>query len=128
MLSLRILNAIMAQPEDLPDTVGFVNRPIRTGAIDFKDVDFIYPGTEAEVLKGLTFSVKPGERVGIIGRIGSGKTTLGRLLGRLFLPTAGELLIDGIDVRQYHPAEMRTAVASLARRAICSPGRSRKTC
>ena len=72
--------------------------------------DFVYPGTEAKVLKGLTFHVSAGERVGIIGRIGSGKTTIGRLLGRLYLPTAGELLIDGIDVRQYHPAEIRKAV------------------
>ena len=100
----------MSQPEDLPNTVGFVNRPIRNGVIDFKDVTFVYPGTEAKVLKGLTFRVAAGERVGIIGRIGSGKTTIGRLLGRLYLPTAGELLIDGIDVRQYHPAEIRTAV------------------
>jgi ATP-binding cassette subfamily C protein LapB len=66
------------------------------------------------VLSGLNFSVKPGERIGVIGRIGSGKTTLGRLIGRLFLPTSGELLIDGIDVRQYHPSEVRAAVGIVA--------------
>jgi ATP-binding cassette, subfamily C, bacterial LapB len=110
MLSLRILNSIMDQPEDLPNTVGFVNRPIRNGSVEFKDVTFVYPGTEAKVLKGLSLRITPGERVGIIGRIGSGKTTIGRLLGRLYLPSTGELLIDGIDVRQYHPAEIRSAV------------------
>lgn len=110
LLSLRILNAIMAQPEDLPNTVGFVNRSIRNGAVDFKGVTFAYPDTEAKVLNGLSFRIAAGERVGIIGRIGSGKTTIGRLLCRLYLPTSGELLIDGIDVRQYHPAEIRTAV------------------
>ena len=114
MLSLRVLNSIMAQPEDRPDTVGFVNRPIRTGAMTFKNVGFTYPGTETEVLSGLNFSVKPGERIGVIGRIGSGKTTLGRLIGRLFLPTSGEFLIDGIDVRQYHPSEVRAAVGIVA--------------
>jgi len=114
MLSLRVLNSIMAQPEDRPDTVGFVNRPIRTGAMTFKNVGFTYPGTETEVLSGLTFSVNPGERIGVIGRIGSGKTTLGRLIGRLYLPTAGEFLIDGIDVRQYHPSEVRSAVGIVA--------------
>lgn len=114
LLSLRIVNGIMAQPEDRPETVGFVNRPIRTGALSFRNVGFVYPGTENEVLTGLTFSVKPGERVGIIGRIGSGKTTLGRLIGRLFLPTSGELYLDGIDVRQYHPSEVRTAVGVVA--------------
>ncbi|MBU0584820.1 MAG: type I secretion system permease/ATPase [Alphaproteobacteria bacterium] len=114
MLSLRVLNSIMAQPEDRPDTVGFVNRPIRTGAIGFRNVGFAYPETDNDVLTGLTFSISPGERVGVIGRIGSGKTTLGRLLGRLFLPTSGEILIDGIDIRQYHPSEVRSAVGIVA--------------
>ncbi|RVB75837.1 MULTISPECIES: type I secretion system permease/ATPase [unclassified Mesorhizobium] len=114
LLSLRIINSIMAQPEDRPDTVGFVNRPIRNGAMVFRNVGFVYPGSENEVLTGLNFSVKPGERIGIIGRIGSGKTTMGRLIGRLFLPTSGELLLDGIDIRQYHPSEVRAAVGIVA--------------
>jgi len=114
MLSLRMVNSIMAQPEDRPDTVGFVNRPIRSGAMAFRNVGFVYPGSENEVLTGLNFSVKPGERIGIIGRIGSGKTTMGRLIGRLFVPTSGELLLDGIDIRQYHPSEVRAAVGIVA--------------
>ncbi|TPM48521.1 type I secretion system permease/ATPase [Mesorhizobium sp. B2-2-3] len=114
MLSLRMVNSIMAQPEDRPDTVGFVNRPIRNGAMVFRNVGFTYPGSENEVLTGLNFSVKPGERIGIIGRIGSGKTTMGRLIGRLFLPSSGELLLDGIDIRQYHPSEIRAAVGIVA--------------
>jgi len=114
MLSLRVLNSIMQQPEDRPDTVGFVNRPIRVGALTLRNVGFVYPGTEAEVLTGVNLSINPGERIGIIGRIGSGKTTFGRLVGRLFLPTSGELLLDGIDVRQYHPSEVRAAVGIVA--------------
>ncbi|WP_095084457.1 type I secretion system permease/ATPase [Mesorhizobium sophorae] len=114
MLSLRMVNSIMEQPEDRPDTVGFVNRPIRNGAMAFRNVGFVYPGAENEVLTGLNFTVKPGERIGIIGRIGSGKTTMGRLVGRLFLPTSGELLLDGIDIRQYHPSEVRAAVGIVA--------------
>ena len=114
MLSLKVINGIMAQPEDRPDTVGFVNRPIRNGALVFRNVGFVYPGSDAEVLNGLSFNIRQGERVGIIGRIGSGKTTLGRLVGRLFLPTSGELLFDGIDVRQYHPSEVRAAVGVVA--------------
>ncbi|PWK76754.1 type I secretion system permease/ATPase [Aminobacter sp. AP02] len=114
MLSLRVINSIMEQPEDRPDTVGFVNRPIRAGALTFRNVGFAYPGTETEVLTGVNLSINPGERVGIIGRIGSGKTTFGRLVGRLFLPTTGELLLDGIDVRQYHPSEVRAAVGIVA--------------
>ena len=118
----------MSQPEDLPDTVGFVNRPIRNGVIDFKDRDVrLSREPRRKVLKGLTFHVAAGERVGIIGRIGSGKTTIGRLLGRLYLPTAGELLIDGIDVGNTIRPRYERQSASPARRVICSPVRSRRT-
>ncbi|MGB3877115.1 MAG: type I secretion system permease/ATPase [Shinella zoogloeoides] len=111
MLSLRILNSIMEMPEDLPSATGFVNRDIAKGGFAFNQVEFSYPGSDQKVLNGLTFTVRPGERVGVIGRIGSGKTTIGRLLGALYPPTGGSLMIDGIDIRQYHPAVVRTAVA-----------------
>lgn len=111
ILSLRILNSVMAQPEDLPSATGFVNRDIGAGSFAFREVEFTYPGSDQKVLNGLSFSVSPGERVGIIGRIGSGKTTIGRLLGALYPPGSGSLMIDGIDVRQYHPAVIRSAVA-----------------
>lgn len=111
LLSLRILNQIMEQPEDTPRTAGFVNRQVTHGGFVFRDVEFVYPGSEQKVLNGLNLAVRPGERVGIIGKIGSGKTTIGRLLAGLYPPTAGTLQIDGIDIRQYHPAEVRAAVA-----------------
>ncbi|MGB3900977.1 MAG: type I secretion system permease/ATPase [Mesorhizobium sp.] len=111
ILSLRILNSVMSQPEDLPSATGFVNRDIGAGSFAFRDVDFAYPGSDQKVLASLSFSVNAGERVGIIGRIGSGKTTIGRLLGALYPPSGGSLMIDGIDVRQYHPAVVRSAVA-----------------
>lgn len=111
ILSLRILNSVMALPEDLPSGTGFVNRDIGAGSFAFQGVDFAYPGSDQKVLNGLSFAVRPGERVGVIGRIGSGKTTIGRLLGVLYPVGSGSLMIDGIDVRQYHPAVVRTAVA-----------------
>lgn len=110
-MSLRILDKIMEQPDDRPSTAGFVNRQIHTGAFSFENVSFQYPGSDFPVINGLSFSVKPGEKVGIIGRIGSGKTTIGRLLDGLYLPTSGRVLIDGVDIRQYHMAEVRAAVA-----------------
>ncbi|MFC5069433.1 type I secretion system permease/ATPase [Flaviflagellibacter deserti] len=111
VLSLQILNSIMSQPEDRPDSTGFVNREIYAGDFSFQLVDFAYPGTDYKVLNGFNLTVKAGERVGIIGKIGSGKTTVGRLLGGLYAPGAGSLLIDGVDVRQYHPAVVRSAVS-----------------
>lgn len=111
MTSLKILNTIMEQPEDRPSTVGFVNREIKRGGFSFQNVSFQYPGSDYKVINQLSLTVAPGERVGIIGRIGSGKTTLGRLLDGLFLPSDGRLLIDGVDIRQYHMSEVRSAVA-----------------
>lgn len=110
-LSLRILDGIMKQPDDRPQTAGFVNRQIRDGSIALQNVGFAYPGTDHKVINDLSFSVRPGERIGIIGRIGSGKTTVGRLLGGLYRPSEGSILIDGVDIRQYHPSEVRAAVA-----------------
>lgn len=110
-MSLKILDGIMNLPEDRPQTVGFVNRQVRSGGLAFHNVGFAYPQTDHMVLNGLSLSIRAGERVGIIGRIGSGKTTVGRLLAGLYPPTEGRITLDGIDIRQYHPAEVRTAVA-----------------
>ncbi|WP_048648188.1 type I secretion system permease/ATPase [Nitratireductor soli] len=110
LLSLRILDAIMQQPEDRPESSGFVNRDIRSGSIAFRSVAFTYPGADSPALSGFNLTVQAGERVGIIGRIGSGKTTIGRLLAGLYPPTDGSLLLDGVDVRQYHPSVVRSAV------------------
>jgi ATP-binding cassette, subfamily C, bacterial LapB len=117
LLSLRILNAVMEQPEDRPDAAGFVNREVLGGGFSLQQVSFAYPETDLKVLNGMSFAVKPGERVGIIGKIGSGKTTLGRLLGGLYQPSEGHLLIDGVDVRQYHPAVVRAAVSVVSQSA-----------
>ncbi|MBB4274403.1 type I secretion system permease/ATPase [Rhizobium mongolense] len=110
-MSLRILDKIMEQPDDRPSTVGFVNRQIKRGGFSFQNVSFQYPGSDYPVINALSFNVRPGEKIGIIGRIGSGKTTLGRLLDGLFCPSSGRVLIDGVDIRQYHMAEVRAAVA-----------------
>ncbi|PTM91469.1 type I secretion system permease/ATPase [Mycoplana dimorpha] len=110
-MSLRILNKVMEQPDDRPNTVGFVNRQIRQGSFSFQNVSFCYPGSDHPVINELSFSAAPGEKIGIIGRIGSGKTTVGRLLDGLYAPTVGRILIDGVDLRQYHVAEVRGAVA-----------------
>lgn len=110
MLSLRILDTIMSQPEDRPQSAGFVNREIRSGSVAFKSVSFSYPGADSLALNDFTLSIEAGEKVGIIGRVGSGKTTVGRLIAGLYPPTDGNLLIDGVDIRQYHPAIVRSAV------------------
>lgn len=78
-----------------------VPRPIRQG-IEFRNVSFAYPGTTRLVLKNFNFHLHPGERVALIGENGQGKTTIVKLITRLYDPTEGEIFVDGIDLRDYN--------------------------
>ncbi|WP_395821097.1 type I secretion system permease/ATPase [Devosia sp.] len=104
------LDTIMRLPDERTVRKSFVTRAISAGNIDFRKVRFAYPGTDHYVLDQVSFSIKAGEKVGIIGRIGSGKTTLGRLLVNFYDAQEGEILIDGVSIRQYHPSELRRQV------------------
>ncbi|HSD38723.1 MAG TPA: type I secretion system permease/ATPase [Rhodocyclaceae bacterium] len=104
------LESQMKMPIERPADAPFVHRPQFEGDIEFKDVAFAYPGREQKVLRKVSFRIKAGEKVGIIGRIGSGKTTLEKLILGLYQPTEGSVLIDGVDARQIDPAELRRAI------------------
>ncbi|UJQ95778.1 type I secretion system permease/ATPase [Mariluticola halotolerans] len=104
------LDEIMQLPDERTVRSNFVTREISAGNIDFQKVRFAYPGIEHYVLDQISFSIKAGEKVGIIGRIGSGKTTLGRLMVNFYEASEGEILIDGVAIKQYHPAELRRQV------------------
>lgn len=106
----RVLGQVMALPDERTKVKNFVNRKIQAGRIDFSKVRFAYPGAKQFVLDQVSFSVAPGEKVGIVGRIGSGKTTIGRLLVGFYEPDEGEILVDGVAIGQYHPAHLRTQV------------------
>ena len=108
--SLTTVDNHMALPVERPEGASFVHRPAFKGDIEFKDVSFSYPGRDQAVLKKVSFRLKAGEKVGIIGRIGSGKTTIEKLVLGLYPPTEGAVLIDGIDARQIDPAELRRAI------------------
>lgn len=108
--ALTTLNQMMANPVERPDDANFVSRSHLRGEIEFKDVSFAYPGQDYEALRGITFHVHQGEHVGILGRVGSGKTTLQKLLLGLYQPTNGAIRIDGVDIRQLDPAELRRNV------------------
>jgi ATP-binding cassette subfamily B protein len=75
-------------------------RPIEQG-IEFRDVTFSYPGSDRPILRNLNLFLKPDERIALIGENGEGKTTIVKLLTRLYDPTAGQILLDGIDLREY---------------------------
>lgn len=117
LISLRHLNKIMEMPSERPITKHFLSQPIGDCRVQFQNVTFSYPGAGMPALNGLNLTINPGERVGIIGKIGSGKTTIGRLLIKLYEPQEGAVLIDGIDMRQFHPHEIRGAIGLLGQDA-----------
>ncbi len=110
LMALRAIDQVMALERERPRDKVFVAREIADGRIEFQNVSFVYPASTAKALDGVSFSVRPGEKVAIIGRIGSGKTTVGRLLVSFYEPTEGAILVDGVDVRQYDPADLRAGV------------------
>ncbi len=87
------------KPRPLPEA-------IRHGLV-FEDVSFSYPGKSTEVLRGVSFTLRPGQKLALVGENGSGKTTLVKLMCRLYDPTHGRILLDGVDLRDFDVAELR---------------------
>jgi ATP-binding cassette subfamily C protein LapB len=108
--SLDALNDIMAQPEERPQGTKFVSRQHIKGDIEFQGVSFTYPGQQAPILKNVSFKIAAGEKVAMLGRVGSGKSTVEKLIMGLYQPDQGAVLIDGIDLRQLDPAEIRQQI------------------
>lgn len=113
LAALKGLNQIMALPVERSAEKRQLSRPQIKGEIEFKDVTFKYPGTELPSLSGVSFKIRPGEKVAIIGPVGSGKTTISRLLINLYEPDEGAVLVDGTDIRQIDPSDIRRAVGTV---------------
>jgi ATP-binding cassette, subfamily C, bacterial LapB len=105
--ALSSIDRIMALPAERPIEHRYLSRPRLRGAIEFRDVSFSYPGQQLLALRNVSFRIAAGERVALIGRIGSGKTTIEKLVLGLYAPASGSVLIDGIDSRQIDPVELR---------------------
>lgn len=110
IVAYKSLNRIMALERERPPERTYISRRIDSGSIAFENVSFRYPTGALNALENVSFRISPGERVGIIGRVGSGKTTVGRLLAGFYEPSDGRILVDDIDIRQYDPADLRTGV------------------
>ncbi|MFN3700078.1 MAG: type I secretion system permease/ATPase [Alphaproteobacteria bacterium] len=112
--ALKTLNGIMSLPVERPAERNYLHRPDLSGAVRFDGVSFVYPATDRKVLENVSFTIKAGEKVGIIGRVGSGKSTITKLLTGLFEPQEGTILLDNTDMRQIDPADVRRAVGYIA--------------
>jgi len=113
MVALKGLNHIMSLPVERGAEKRQLSRPNIQGDIEFKDVTFKYPGTDIPALNNVSFKIRAGEKVGIIGPVGSGKTTISRLLINLYEPDEGAVLIDGTDIRQIDPSDIRRSIGSV---------------
>jgi ATP-binding cassette subfamily B protein len=119
--SVRIFEILDAPLEvhDAPDAQ--LLPPIR-GRVDFRDVHFRYPGSEREILRGISVTVEPGQTVAILGTTGSGKSTLVNLLPRFYDVTAGSVAIDGHDVRTVTLASLRSQIGIVLQEALLFSG------
>ncbi|MFY9073537.1 type I secretion system permease/ATPase [Malaciobacter mytili] len=112
MLSLNNLDEVMKMPVE-KDNKTYISRPNLNGSIEFKDVQFSYKDQNHLTLKNINLTINQGEKVAILGKIGSGKSTLLKLIMNLYEPTKGSVLIDGVDIRQIDPVDLRNAIGSV---------------
>lgn len=108
--ALQSLDSLMNLPVERPSGREFLHRPEFKGGIEFKKVSFRYPDQPIDALAEVSFTIQPGEKVAIIGRIGSGKSTIEKLILGLYEPGEGSILLDGTDIRQVDPVDLRRSV------------------
>jgi ATP-binding cassette, subfamily C, bacterial LapB len=112
-ITLKAINRVMNLERERPPGRIYVSRQVKIGSVTFDNVTFRYPNSNENALDKISFQIAGGERVGIIGRVGSGKTTIGRLLTGFYEPLDGKICIDDVDTRQYDPADLRAGVGFL---------------
>ena len=115
--ALDSLQQLWEQPDERTMGSTTVTPVVRTARIKLENLDFSYPEADVASLAGINLEIRPGERIAVIGRVASGKSTLGRVLCGLYAPTGGAMLVDGIDSRQYRPQELRSAFRFLGQDA-----------
>src|SRR4051794_8465454 len=108
--ALKSIDRIMSLERERSPQRAYVARKIDEGKIAFENVSFAYPNAPGKALEKVSFKIEGGERIGIIGRVGSGKTTIGRLLLGFYEAQEGRILVDGVDSRQYDPSDLRAGI------------------
>jgi ATP-binding cassette subfamily C protein LapB len=103
----KSLNAIMSSDEGEEENYQRLSRPVLNGEIEFKNVSYTFPGARSPIIRELSIKISAGQKVAIVGRMGSGKTTFARLAAGLIQPHEGSVLIDGVDLRQIDKSDLR---------------------
>jgi ATP-binding cassette subfamily C protein LapB len=121
----RQLNELMSMPPEGPEGEGLRLRDLK-GKIEFRNVSFRYPGSPEKALDEISFTVEPGEHVALLGRVGSGKSTIARLVLGLYPPEDGLVMIDGSDIRQLEPADLRANIGTALQESVLLTGSVRE--
>lgn len=107
ILSIKELGQIMSSPQERRYDIAYQPKTHLQGTVQFINVDFSYPRQRLKSIKNFSIKIPSGARIGLIGRIGSGKTTFEKLLMGLYHPSSGHILVDGIDIAQIDPVDLR---------------------
>ncbi len=122
----RALDGFMHKPVERHETARFLHRPDLKGKIAFEKISFTYPQGGRPALEEISFTIEPGERVGIVGRSGSGKSTIARLMLGLYTPDRGAIRLDDTDDRQIDPADRRRTIGYIAQDVVLFSGTIRE--
>lgn len=110
----KSLDELMKQPVEHAKGAQFLSRGAIIGGIQFNEVSFSYPGQEQKALDSISFEIQPGQKIAVVGRVGSGKTTIGKIISKLYLPESGSVYVDGVDIQQIDPAEIRENIGMVS--------------
>ncbi len=120
--TLRSLNSVMARPSDKSAKRAALDTSVEDGAFTLKDVSLQYAGTQVPAIQGVSFTTPPRARIGLVGPVGAGKTSLVRLLSGLYAPSSGMVLLDGLNMNQIAPARLRQDVQLVPQEAVLFSG------
>ena len=110
LASYKSLNQLMTTQSEIDPNRDYLARPQLSGKIEFRELSFAYPGQTTRALDEISFTIEPGERVAILGKNGSGKSTIVRQITGIYQPTEGSVLVDDTDIRQIHPSDLRSNI------------------
>lgn len=116
--SMKIIDQVMSLPNEQEEGKRYIHRPSIRGKIELDNVTFRYPNADIASIRNLSITINPGEKVAIIGRIGSGKTTLERLIMGLYKPTEGHVRIDDTDIAQLHHVDIRRNIGCVPQDSV----------
>ena len=127
LTAYRNLSKLIGKKVNGVGSISPISRPSFIGEIEFKNVSYQFPGSNQTTINDISFKITAGQKVALVGKMGSGKSTLSKLIAGILEPTAGAILIDGVDVRQIDQADIRKMLELCYKTVGCFPEQSART-